>query len=142
LIKNKNIPVFESIHKLKDIIIGDYGAVKPIVEFKGKKVCAFCGIAKPDSFRTTLSGAGVQILSFSIFPDHHIFKKSELEKIKKEFVDCRADYLMTTEKDAMRLQGHPEFVKTLSIVRVEMEMKPSAQSFENYIIEKIESVQA
>jgi tetraacyldisaccharide 4'-kinase len=142
LIKDKNIPIFISIHKPKDIVSGDYSAVKPVSDLKGKTVYAFCGIAKPDSFRKTLSGAEAHILSFDIFPDHHIYKESELEKIKKEFVDCRTDYLMTTEKDAMRLQSNPEFLKILSVLRIEMEIKPSAQPFEKYVIEKIKSVQA
>jgi tetraacyldisaccharide 4'-kinase len=142
LIKDEDIPVFISIHKPKDIVAGDYSVTKPISELKGKKVSAFCGIANPDSFKKTLSITGAQVLLFDIFPDHHLYKKSELEKIKRGFIDCRADYLITTEKDAMRLQNNHEFIKILSILRVEMEIKSSAQQFEKYIIEKIKSGQA
>jgi tetraacyldisaccharide 4'-kinase len=76
-------------------------------------------------------------LSFDIFPDHHRYNKSELEKIKTGFADCRADYLVTTEKDAVRLQNDREFLKILSVLRVEMEIKPSAQSFEKFIMQQI-----
>jgi tetraacyldisaccharide 4'-kinase len=46
-----NIPIFMSIHKLKDVIKGDYNDKWPISNLAGKKVCAFCGIANPDSFK-------------------------------------------------------------------------------------------
>lgn len=141
LIEGKSIPVFRSIHKPKDIITGDYGLTEPISGIKGKKVSAFCGIANPDSFKKTLQDAGAEMVSFNYFPDHHLYRKSELEGIKKEFIDCRADYLMTTEKDAMRLQSSPEFLKILTVLRVEMEIRPSSEAFEKYILEKIKSVQ-
>jgi len=137
LIKAKDIPVFKSIHRPKDIGKADFSEQNPVSILARKKVYAFCGIANPDSFKKTLSSAGTQILSFDIFPDHHRYNKSELEKIKTGFVDCRADYLMTTEKDAVRLQSDPEFLKILNILRVEMEIKPSAQSFEKFIMEQI-----
>jgi hypothetical protein len=41
----------------------------------------------------------------------------------------------------MRLQNHPEFLKSLSVLRVKMEIKPSVKSFENFIIEKIKLCQ-
>ena len=141
LIKAKDIPVFESIHKPKDIVKGDFSEQKPVSILARKKVYAFCGIANPDSLKKTLSIIGSQVLSFAVFPDHHCYDKSELEKIKTEFVDCRADYLVTTEKDAVRLQSYPEFLKNLSVLRVEMEIIPNAQSFENFIINKIKYCQ-
>ena len=137
LIQNENIPIFMSIHKPKDMVKGDYSAQWPISILAEKKVCAFCGIAKPDSFKKTLLAAGAQVLLFDIFPDHHRYNKNELEKIKTRFIDCRADYLVTTEKDAVRIQSDPEFLKIISVLRVEMEIKPSAQSFEKFIMEQI-----
>jgi tetraacyldisaccharide 4'-kinase len=137
LIQNENIPIFMSIHKPKDMVKGDYSSQWPISELLGKNICAFCGIAKPDSFKKTLLAAGAQVLLFDIFPDHHRYNKNELEKIKTRFIDCRADYLVTTEKDAVRIQSDPEFLKIISVLRVEMEIKPSAQSFEKFIMEQI-----
>ena len=137
LIRNKEIPLFKSVHKPKDIIRGDYSEHKPLSELKGKKIFAFCGIARPDSFKKSLLSSGALISSFEIFPDHHIYSKTELDKIKAGFIKSGADHLVTTEKDAMRLLNNPEFLKTLSILRMEMEIKPSAQSFESFIMEKI-----
>lgn len=134
----KSVPIFESIHKPKDIIRADFNEIKPVSELKEKKIKAFCGIAKPDSFRKILLSAGARILSFDVFPDHHRYKKGELEKIRNGFISCNADYLITTEKDAVRLENYPEFIKILSVLRVEMEIISSAQLFEEFIMKRIQ----
>ena len=116
---------------------GDDSAQKSISELQGKKVCAFCGIANPDSFRKTLSDARAQVLSFDIFPDHHRYSQSELEKIKAKFIDCRADFLISTQKDGARLQEFPEFLNMIYLLRVEMEIIPKSDSFKNFILDRL-----
>ena len=137
LAKAENIPVFMSTHTPKDIVKGVYSKQWPIAELKGKKVCAFCGIAKPDSFKKTLLGAGAQILSFDIFPDHHRFNKIELEIIKARFIKCRADLIITTQKDGIRVQEFPEFSNMIYLLRLEMEFIPSSESFQKFILDRL-----
>ena len=140
LIPAENVPVFRSIHKPQDIISGDERVQKPVSELKGKKVCAFCGIANPDSFRKTLSDAQVQVLSFDIFPDHHRYNKNELEKIKTRFIDCQADFLISTQKDGTRLQEFPEFLNIIYMLRIELEIVPSRESFKKFILDRLAAV--
>jgi tetraacyldisaccharide 4'-kinase len=130
-----------SIHKPKDIVKGDDSAQKPILALKGKKVCAFCGIANPGSFRKTLSDAEAQVLSFDIFPDHHRYNKSELEKIKTRFIDCCADFLISTQKDGTRLQEFPEFLDMIYMLRIELEIIPSGESFKKFILDRLATAQ-
>ena len=137
LIQAENIPVFRSIHKPQDIIKGDYSEQKPLSMLAGKNVCAFCGIANPDSFRKTLSDVQAQVLSFDIFPDHHRYSISELGKIKSEFIDCHADFIVSTQKDGARLQEFPDFVNMIYMLRIEMEIIPSGESFKKFILDQI-----
>ena len=130
-----------SIHKPKDIIKADNSRQWPISELKGKKVCAFCGIAKPESFKNTLLAAGAQVLFFDIFPDHHRYSENQLGKIKKQFIDYRADFLITTQKDAIRLQEFPEFLNIIYILRIEMEITPSMELFEKFILNELAAAQ-
>jgi tetraacyldisaccharide 4'-kinase len=81
----------------------------------------------------------VHLLSFDIFTDHHRYSEKEIEELKTVFIKSDADYLVTTEKDAMRLQNHSAFLKSLFILRVKMEIKPSVQSFENFIMGEIKT---
>jgi tetraacyldisaccharide 4'-kinase len=137
IIQTEKIPIFRSIHKPKDIVKGDYSAQKSISELRGKKICTFCGIANPDSFRKTLSDAQAQVLSIDIFPDHHRYNKNELEKIKDRFIDCRADFLISTQKDVVRLQEFPEFVNMIYMLRIELEIVPSGESFKKFILDRL-----
>jgi tetraacyldisaccharide 4'-kinase len=131
------IPVFSSIHKPEDIISGDESVQKPISELKGKKVYAFCGIANPESFKKTLLAVGATIISLEIFPDHYSYGEKEIEKIKTGFLKSAADYLITTQKDAMRLKNKSDLLKMIFILRVNMEIKSSPQLFEKFIIDNV-----
>jgi len=142
LINVKRIPVFRSIHQPHDIISPDESIKKPISELKGQRICAFCGIANPKSFEQTLQVAGAKILSFNIFPDHHCYSEKEIDSLRDGFIKCGADYLLTTEKDAMRLRNHVEFLKIIFILRIKMQIKPSESLFEKFIIEKVKLCQA
>lgn len=132
-----NIPIFTSIHKLKDVVKGDNSDKWPIFNLTGKKVCAFCGIAKPDSFKKSLLAAQAHILSFDIFPDHHNYDRAELEIIKNKFYNYKADLIITTQKDGMRLQNFAEFLSRIYMMRIEMEITPSQELFDNFILDRL-----
>ena len=132
-----NGPIFTSIHKVRDVMKGDYCDIWPISKLSGKKVCAFCGIAKPDSFKKSLLTAQAQILSWDTFPDHHNYSLDELEKIKKKFHNCGADIIITTEKDGMRLQNFREFLRIIYLLRIEMEVTPSRELFDKFILDRL-----
>lgn len=137
LIQSEHIPVFKSIHQPKNIISGNYSTQKPVSGLRGKKVCAFCGIANPDSFQKALLAADAQVLSFDVFPDHHRYNKSELEKIKSGFIDCRADFLVSTQKDGVRLQNFPEFLNMIYMLSIELEIVPSPEPFKKFILGRL-----
>lgn len=69
---------------------------------RGKRVVAFAGIARPDSFRDTLVNLGADILCFRAFPDHHPFSNNEIGGLREERDRSGAELLITTEKDWAR----------------------------------------
>lgn len=135
--REKNIPVFYSFHKPKDLISGD-GRNKFLPhDLTGKAVCAFCGIAMPESFKKMLLDLEAKVISFDPFPDHYFYNYFDLEELRKKYFSSNADYLITTEKDAMRLTAYPEYLKIIYILRLDMEVTPSANSLENFILDKL-----
>ncbi len=72
----------------------------------GQRVLAFCGIGRPEKFAETLHEIGAEIAGLRAFADHHAFTESEAEALLDEAKSLGA-MLVTTEKDAMRLQGGP-----------------------------------
>lgn len=133
------IPVFRAVHRFRELI-GPDGGVLPPEHLRGKKVCAFCGIAKPASFKKILLEAEAEILSFIDFPDHYVYNRDDLEALRRHFSEQNADCWLTTEKDAMRLEAFPDFLETLFIAHVEMEILPSTPSFDDFILRRLKKV--
>ena len=71
---------------------------------KGRKVLAFAGLARPFSFKNTLSSLGAKILKFEVFPDHHPYSPADLERLSQQALRCGAEAMITTEKDLARIQ--------------------------------------
>lgn len=71
----------------------------------GKKIIAFCGIANPSSFSSLIQCLGANIVSFHTYRDHYPFSRQDTQKIERSFRDNECDVIITTEKDAVRLNG-------------------------------------
>jgi tetraacyldisaccharide 4'-kinase len=133
----KAIPLFRSRHKAKDIVAGNFSSSLPLSSLKGKKMCAFAGIADPRHFLNTLSDTEAEIVSYDIFSDHHYYSRRELEQIRNNFLKSKADFLITTEKDGMRLLEFKDILETIYFLRVEMEILPDKKLLQNFILQKI-----
>ena len=134
--RQSGIPVFSAAHRFIEVIQPAVGTRIQPGDIRHKKICAFCGIAKPDSFEKLLVESGMEILAFNPFPDHYAFSKTDLEALMDQFNHLQADYLVTTEKDAMRLVDYPDFYGRIVVARMAMEIH-DAEVFEKFILEHI-----
>ncbi|MDA7981205.1 MAG: tetraacyldisaccharide 4'-kinase [Alphaproteobacteria bacterium] len=73
-------------------------------EFHGRRLVAFCGIARPRRFFHSLRGAGAELVHTRAFGDHHRYGARDLRDLKA-LADSAGAALVTTEKDAARLPG-------------------------------------
>lgn len=84
---------------------------------KGKKVCAFAGIAFPESFFKMLEGFGAEVVAAIPLPDHCGYPKYILDKIAGIYMRSRADWLVTTMKDAVKL---PPIIRLLPVYALDI----------------------
>ena len=103
-------------------IVGADGAELPLSFLAGKKVFAFAGIAQPDSFRQTLEGLGGVIAGFRAFPDHHRYTAEDWGRIEHDAGLARADLVLATEKDLVKLQGIAQALSRLHGLAIETEI--------------------
>ena len=68
------------------------------------RVCAVAGIARPTRFFDDLRRQGWHVVSTMAFGDHHPFTQRDVTRIVAEARSCDADWILTTEKDAVRLE--------------------------------------
>ena len=67
------------------------------------RAMAFCGVARPLDFFTTLKRAGIPLVSQQAFPDHHAYTAAEITSISERAQQMLCDAVITTEKDAVKL---------------------------------------
>lgn len=100
---------------------------------KGKRVGAMSGIAVPESFEIFLQQLGaVEVVPFR-FLDHHRFTARELRKIKNRISRQGLDVLVTTEKDAVRIEQDFEPGIPFYFLRVEIHLLSGADNFEHAV---------
>jgi len=64
----------------------------------------FCGIAGPESFKTTLRENSMKLTGFQGFPDHHDYTTSDIRSLLVDARASGAEGLITTEKDWVKLR--------------------------------------
>ena len=106
---NTKAPIVESIHHAKEFVeIADwYKGIQqnalPLKELKGKQVMVFSAIGNPSSFEQNVSGCGLEIVEAIRYPDHHDYGMLEMQYIGERASELKADALITTGKDAVKI---------------------------------------
>lgn len=128
----------------------DYGHLVPFPgseEFKIpkniSKIILFTGIVNPYPIEEHLRFQCNELVTFN-FADHHVYSKSDLQKIKKAYDDAYESkkVIITTEKDAMRLINSPYLseLKYLPLFFVPIKVRlhgTDAVSFNKQILEYV-----
>lgn len=96
-------PAFQSEHVPERLVLPNLGLTHGPDFIRGKRVLGFAGIAKPEVFRDTLIKLGAEVAVFKGFRDHHAFTRPEFQVLVAERYRLRADLVVTTEKDYVRL---------------------------------------
>jgi tetraacyldisaccharide 4'-kinase len=66
---------------------------------------AFCGIGNPNAFFQQLRDEGFDLPHTEAFRDHHNYSQSDIEGLTKRASDSGAQAVITTSKDAVKLQS-------------------------------------
>ena len=100
---NTKAPIFFSEH-IPSEFITPQGETLPLEWAKGKRFFGFAGVGNPESFKRTLLSAGVDLKGFKSYRDHYKYSLRDIQKIIKDSVKGDDNWIVTTEKDIMRLR--------------------------------------
>lgn len=109
---NKSAPVYTSQYEPVSVRTL-WGEDHPLQWLRGREVFAFSGIAEPEGFHDTIMDAGANLRGNRAFGDHHQFTKQDIESVLKAARRAQAPWIITTEKDIMRLR---EFMLPRNVV--------------------------
>ncbi|MEA3279981.1 MAG: tetraacyldisaccharide 4'-kinase [Thermodesulfobacteriota bacterium] len=122
--KEKN----RSIHRrLQDLLIYNPEYLKK------RKVVAFSGLAGNSDFRLTIKKLKCDLIDFLEFTDHHNYSDIDLNRIYKSYLESKADFLLTTEKDYVRIAHRITWPIDLVVVNIEVSFGNDDEAFNAFI---------
>jgi len=101
-----------------------------------RRVVAVAGIARPERFVDTLRELGFVVARQITFRDHHWFSAADLQRMHEAVRETGAEAIVTTEKDAVRLDpvNHPAV--PLLFLPVNVRVEP-ADIFASWLLGRI-----
>ena len=97
------VPTIEAVHRPVAVRLLHSKKRQGLDWLKGRSLFAFCAIGNPEAFRRTLESAGAKVEKLIAFPDHHRYAPIEVRRLIAEAQEFMAEALVTTEKDAAKL---------------------------------------
>lgn len=101
---NPKALVFGAAHEPEALVEWPRGPAEEPKAIARKKVLAFAGIGRPEGFYECLRELGGVVAHTVDFEDHHPYSRDDVERIVHWARLTNAEALVTTEKDAVRLE--------------------------------------
>ncbi|MDI6725915.1 MAG: tetraacyldisaccharide 4'-kinase [Smithellaceae bacterium] len=130
-------PVFRARHQPRDLFHPRSGKSLPLGILSENVVCLLSAIGQPDGFRQTVASLGARVAACRIFPDHHIYQPGELDDLLPLCREKKADYLLTTEKDGVKLLDYQGDLPDWHVLRIELEIIPDQAAFHSFLISRL-----
>jgi tetraacyldisaccharide 4'-kinase len=89
----------------------------------GRRMLAFAGIGRPAKFFETLHDLGAVLAGTQAFPDHHPYRRAELEELLRRAAALGA-VAITTEKDRVRMP--PDLAEQVAVLPVRLAWREPA----------------
>ncbi|MDR2353227.1 MAG: tetraacyldisaccharide 4'-kinase [Deltaproteobacteria bacterium] len=88
--------------RFRDLASGEFYALDFL---QNRRFAAFCGLGQPFRFKESLLNLSLTPVAFQAYPDHFVYQKKDLQFLRNLYHFCKLDYLVTTSKDAVKLEG-------------------------------------
>jgi tetraacyldisaccharide 4'-kinase len=130
---NPTAGVIECVHHplyFEDVFSGEQRGLDFL---KGKKIASLSGIAQPESFEESLVKLGADLVYSKRFADHHRFTQQEILNAINRGKKRQAEFIITTQKDAVRFPKLDRRDLPVLFVRVEIKILHGAADFEDCV---------
>jgi tetraacyldisaccharide 4'-kinase len=137
-------PVFQSIHRpCIDLVSGKGRETFPpqfgeaSTTLCGRRVAGFSGIARNSEFKEMIIESGAELVDFMDFPDHYRYRRADLEAVSRRATASSADWVVTTQKDHVRIAGWYAFPQTLAVMGIRVDFGDEDGDFRRFIDEQL-----
>jgi tetraacyldisaccharide 4'-kinase len=130
---NPTAGIIECIHHplyFEDVFTGQQHGLDLI---RGRKVATLSGIAQPESFEESLPALGGTVVYTKRFADHHRFTQQEILNAINRGKKRQAEFIVTTQKDAVRFPKIDRRDLPIYFMRVEIKILSGAKDFHDCV---------
>jgi tetraacyldisaccharide 4'-kinase len=121
LATSERSPIFHASIRPRTLVrANDAGWQEYPLMLAGQRIVAVSGLADAAGFHAMLADLGATLVATFDFPDHHDYTPSDVENIISAAL--RADQIVTTEKDLVKLERFPLANVSLYALRLEVSM--------------------
>lgn len=124
-------PLFTCRHRISVFRTGLGGHEAPLALLTPHPAVAFAGIARSHPFFQSLETAGIKLARTLPFSDHHLYTAQDMQMLLESVRETGARFLITTEKDAVRLPSR--FASCIVTAVPEVDFGSESEAFSNYI---------
>lgn len=110
-------------------------------DLTGRSILPFCGIGNPDAFFEQLTELGAKIKDVVVFGDHHNYHKADFIKIRQCAESSGAEWIVTTEKDAVKLECLPFGALDYWVLQIDLVPEEKSHIWEEALFKKAVSIQ-
>jgi tetraacyldisaccharide 4'-kinase len=114
------VPQLTAGHRLMGVTPLDGGECRSFSVLYGERVMAFAGIAQPGRFFSGLTEAGLDLVGRFSLPDHAVYDDRTVAGIRQIFRSTGATCLVTTGKDAVKLERYRRQLGRIWVAQLEM----------------------
>lgn len=136
---NSKAGIFHCSTKLQGVMDVSSGKIDARQAVLDGPAYAFCGIGNPSAFFADLGKWGFSLAARAEYPDHHVYKPEEINRLVAHAHKVDAKTLLTTEKDALNFprMGKTKIPIFACVIQTEVR---EADAFEQALFERLGSV--
>ena len=101
-----------------------------------RRVVVLAAIARPERLMNAAKELGYSVEEAITFPDHHWFTAADVERVQASALKVGADAVLTTEKDAVRLEGVAAGRVPMMFLPIDAHIEPQ-DAFTRWLLERI-----
>jgi tetraacyldisaccharide 4'-kinase len=130
---NPGVDMIECAHRPQYLQRFGSDERQPLGWLDGKRVGAFSGIAVPESFEKFVRDLGGRIQFTRRFLDHYRFTSEDFVELFTEGIEQKVEFIVTTEKDAVRLPEGLPCAVPIYYLRLEIDIIRGAADFDEAV---------
>lgn len=130
---NPGVDIIECTHRPQYLENLESGERRELADLEGRRIGAFSAIADHSSFEGFLRQYGAQLIQARRFLDHHRYTEEELNHLFGQAQRENLEFLVTTEKDAVKIPAGFFMPVPLYFLRVEIDILSGDKDFEKAV---------